>query len=182
MPDAQPWKTQQHVRGLLIAIVVLAVLFVALLTIYLITLRQAKTNDDVAGDAGTEQQSSGSSATLATTPTTLPAEPATVMTRTGKLVRVEKDTIVFVATVYDDGQQKYVPRELTAETKDTIYTEVDKSKPIAPPVPGQRSQSSGVSAIERRDLHISDTIQIFSGQNIRGETRFPVTEVRRLLL
>ncbi len=179
MAESESWMpTQPTIRLYAITSAVLGALFLVLLVLYIGALqRNRNTVPDAHGLSPadtTAQTSLDSQAAIG-----IPAEPAKVMTRTGTIVRITKDEIVFTATMFDKNKGAYVETEMTALTKDARYTELDKTKD-SPPIPGQPSQTSATST-QRNSLQPGDRIHVFSSANIQGSRKFTVTEVRLLL-
>lgn len=159
---------------------VLGILFVIVLVLYIGLLQQ---NRRTPTDAHSIVAANNNDQNTQKTPSAagIPAEPSSVFTRTGTIVRVTKEEIAFTTTMFDNGKGAYVETEMTALTKDAQYIELDKTK-NAPPIPGQQSQTSKGIGIRRDSLKPGEKIQVFAASNIQGKRRFPVNEVRRLLL
>ncbi len=179
MPDATSLRSQPPVRAFLVAIIVLALIFVVSLVLYFLGIgTKPNTASLTANVNGNGEINAVQNAGALTPP--LPPEPSVITSRTGSVTKVSAKAIEFESFVYNEKEKRYATANLTAQlTDETRFLEIDASTPLMPPMPGEQAPTPQLTAINLSSVKRGDTIQVFAETNIKKEVRFNATEIRR---
>ncbi len=172
----QTSANERQVRATLISALVIGALLILLVAAYFFGQRLL-VGSRADGNANTN------SATVAGTANSLiPPEADEVFSRTGTITDLRGSTLTLQAVMYDAASSAYVNTALTITLNTaTSYAQVDRTKPISPPLPGQPATQYPVTTIARGTLAAGDIATVFSKDNIRGLRSFTASEVRKVL-